>query len=388
MKSAPQPQESRLLGLELLRFLSAVAVLVWHYQHFWFVGPQLQYFVRSEQPLYTPFKLFYEWGWYGVQVFWFISGYVFFWKYLGPIRERTVGKWQFFVLRFSRLYPLHLLTLVLVGLLQYAYHASTGLLHVYQDNDAYHAVLQLFMASNWGLQDGDSFNGPIWSVSLEILAYLFFFAFALVVGRRPWLIVLTVLVSGAAYQLKFGQLFQCIFCFFIGGLAAVAGSSPVAKRHEKKVVVASIAYIVGLALIFRAFHLFDKKALVHLYLATAVPLLILALATRPWLSRMPARMATTLGNTTYSSYLLHFPLQVGLMLWAANTGWRIPREQPWFFLAYLGASLAVGVLAYRYFEMPMQKQLRAWMLRHSAGHRSASATAALAATAADSKLAR
>ena len=31
---------NRLIGLELLRFLAAVAVLIWHYQHFMFIGHQ------------------------------------------------------------------------------------------------------------------------------------------------------------------------------------------------------------------------------------------------------------------------------------------------------------------------------------------------------------
>ena len=34
-----RPKTERLIGLEVLRFLAAVGVLVWHYQHFLFVGP-------------------------------------------------------------------------------------------------------------------------------------------------------------------------------------------------------------------------------------------------------------------------------------------------------------------------------------------------------------
>ncbi len=63
-------------------------------------------------------------------------------------------------------------------------------------------------------------------------------------------------------------------------------------------------------------------------------------------------------EATYSSYLLHFPLQMGLMLWAAQSGWRIPRGEPAFFIAYLAVSLTLGVLAFRAFEMPMQRRLR------------------------------
>jgi len=355
-------ESQKLLGLELLRFLSAVAVLVWHYQHFWFVGAELPAdFVRSDQPLYAFFKLFYEWGVYGVQVFWFISGYIFFWKYLSSIRDRKVGAWSFFVLRASRLYPLHLLTFALVAVLQFAYHANTGRFYVYQANDVYHAVLQLFMASNWGLQDGNSYNGPIWSVSLEVLAYAAFFVFArwvAVSGRTTLWVALTIVVSAIAYQLKIGQIFQCIFCFFVGGLAVFWGNTAFARSHNRSILVVSLTYIIGMAVLCRALHLFDKTVIVHLYITTATPLLIYLLATHVRLSGSLAHWVATAGNTTYSSYLLHFPLQMGLMLWAANTGWQIPRESSAFFIAYLCISVALGVAAFRGFEMPMQNRLR------------------------------
>lgn len=357
MSRSSEP-DSKLIGLEVLRFLAALAVLVWHYQHFWFVGPDLKDFVRAEQPLYFVFRLFYEWGVYGVQVFWFISGYIFFWKYLGTIHRGTVGAWPFFVLRFSRLYPLHLLTFLVVALLQYRYHAVTGLFHVYQANDAYHAGLQVFMASNWGLQSGDSFNGPIWSVSLEVLAYLFFFVFARAFGRSLWLVALTIVVAAVAYQLKAGHVFQCIYCFFVGGMVALLGNTALAKAWQKPIFWASVFYIVAAAIGFRALNLFDKKPVVHLYISTAAPLLIHVMASRAWLTGALSRWAATAGNTTYSSYLLHFPLQMALMLAAAGSGWRIPREDPVFFLAYLAVSFMLGVAAYRLFEMPMQRWLR------------------------------
>ena len=342
-----------------MRFLAALAVLVWHYQHFWFVGPAVSPdFVRAEQPLYPLFKLFYEWGVYGVQVFWFISGYIFFWKYLDSIHRGAVGAWPFFVLRFSRLYPLHLLTFLLVAFLQYRYHAATGLFHVYQANDAYHAGLQLFMASNWGWQSGDSFNGPIWSVSLEVLAYLFFFVFARRFGGSLWLVALTIVVAALAYQFKAGQVFQCIFCFFVGGMVALLGNSALAKTYRKPIFWASLFYIVAAAAAFRWLQWFDKKPIVHLYITTAAPLLIHVMASRTWVSGAAARWAATAGNTTYSSYLLHFPLQMVLMLAAAGSGWRIPREEPLFFVGYLAVSLLLGVAAYRAFEMPMQRWLR------------------------------
>lgn len=354
--------EAKLIGLEVLRFLSAVAVLVWHYQHFWFVGADPVDFERRAQPLYTYLSAFYEWGMYGVQVFWLISGFIFFWKYLEKINGSRVSGWQFFVLRVSRLYPLHLLTFAIVAALQFQYHELTGLYDVYQANDTFHAFLQLFMASNWGFQTGDSFNGPIWSVSLEVLVYFVFFFFARLFGARQWASLLVAVAAAAAYQARFGQVFQCVFCFFLGGLTAQAMRSPLVSRRRPELELLAVTYVVGAAWLFAQTHWFDNKAIVHLYITTAFPLLILVLAGRQWLSGAGLRIAALAGNTTYSSYLLHFPLQMAIMVISAATGWVVPRESPAFFAAYLVSSIVLGAVAYRMFELPAQQWIRKRLL--------------------------
>ncbi|MBF4213307.1 acyltransferase, partial [Pseudomonas donghuensis] len=79
-------------------------------------------------------------------------------------RELT-GK-QFFIERFSRIYPLHLATFASVALLQMFYTRYTGNAFVYPFNDLYHGVLNVFLAPAWGFEQGWSFNGPAWSISI------------------------------------------------------------------------------------------------------------------------------------------------------------------------------------------------------------------------------
>jgi peptidoglycan/LPS O-acetylase OafA/YrhL len=77
--------------------------------------------VKDRLPLHGLLRPFYEAGEYGVWVFWCISGFIFFWKYRDAIHDRSMHGWTFFVFRLSRLYPLHLVTLALVAILQSAY---------------------------------------------------------------------------------------------------------------------------------------------------------------------------------------------------------------------------------------------------------------------------
>jgi peptidoglycan/LPS O-acetylase OafA/YrhL len=190
--TAPRPA-NKLLGLEVLRFLTAFAILVFHYRHFAFVADKPVGLVNDRLPLYGLLHAFYDHGTRGVWIFWCISGFIFFWKYRDAIADRSVGGWRFFVLRFSRLYPLHIATLLLVALVQPLYFNLNGYFFVYQDNDLLHFLPQLLMASNWGFQDVLSFNGPIWSISIEVLVYFFFFIMLL--ATRSWLLNLVVIAG-------------------------------------------------------------------------------------------------------------------------------------------------------------------------------------------------
>ena len=58
-----------------------------------------------------------------------------------------------------------------------------------QINDLKHFLLSIPLMQYWGWQDNQSFNGPSWSLSTEILAYLVFFL------AIPALIELFVLMS-------------------------------------------------------------------------------------------------------------------------------------------------------------------------------------------------
>src|ERR1700728_1453205 len=154
-------ETNKLLGLEVLRFLTAFAILVFHYRHFFFVADKPIGLVTERLPLYGLLRPFHDSGAFGVWVFWCISGFIFFWKYREPVSDRSMRGWTFLVYRLSRLYPLHFVTLLIVALLQAIYFRQQGYFFVYQANDLQHFLLQIFMASDWVAQDSNSFNGPI-----------------------------------------------------------------------------------------------------------------------------------------------------------------------------------------------------------------------------------
>lgn len=66
------------------------------------------------------------------------------------------------------------------------------------------------------------------------------------------------------------------------------------------------------------------------------------------------------GNLTYSSYLLHFPVQLSLMLLSAQIDRSLPKDSPAFLAAYLSVTFLLALWVYDRFEMPMQSRIRGW----------------------------
>lgn len=356
----------RLLGIEAIRFVSAVAVLFWHYQHFWFVADEAVAFSRESQPFYTLFAFLYSFGNYGVEVFWCLSGFVFFWKYSESIQSGAVTAYQFFVLRFSRLYPLHLVTLLVVAAVQPVYRSLVGSSFVYQENDVPHFIAQLLLATDWGLIHGYSFNGPIWSVSVEAFIYGLFFALMRSLGGS--LTVTLALTAAFAighasdtlpYHLSKGLVF-----FFLGGVTAHVYALGIRDRRVGAVAdVSAVAVLVACTSLMVSARLqWTEAPHPTILLLGACPAVIVLTVRYVRLTGATSRIVTDAGNLTYSSYLLHFPIQLLIVTASRMLDVSIPAQSPIFLISFVAGTLLLSRLIYKQFEMPAQRLIRARLL--------------------------
>ncbi len=365
-------QEKSYLGLELLRFTCAVAVVFWHYQHFFVVvgetaGPG---FDRSIQPLHGLFGFFYTYGHMSVSVFWEISGFIFFWKYHDAVRDGLVSARSFFVLRFSRLYPLHFATLLLMAALQFVYMADhQGAPFIYGHEDLKHFLLGLGFASGWGFEDGLSFNGPIWSVSAEIVVYALFFVLSTMIrGTLPARLAILAgtlavwfinnrLIGSTGVQV----LLSCAVYFFTGGVvhAITRLMSPQWLRRA-----APVALVVAVAIVAIGFkpELRLQPPVFAIAFTTSILFGFLGLDLWSWTVR-PLRLVAPLADTTYSSYLVHSAVQTTMVIVSDRLGWdRRIYESPVALVLFLGLVFGIGWVVFHHYERPAQAWLRRAML--------------------------
>lgn len=361
---------THLRSLDALRGVAALTVVFWHWQHFFWTGdvPPPDFRVEG-QPFYAVFFLFYRNGTRAVDLFFLLSGFIFYWIYARAIGEGAVSAARFFMLRFSRLYPLHLLTLLLVAAGQYAYRAANHSAFVYPENDAYHFVLNLLLIPSIGLERGLSFNSPIWSVSVEVVLYAAFFVYCRWLRPRPLPLALLSLLGLTVLYALYPPIGRGVGAFFAGGLVYLAYvrilASPRAARFARVLaVVTLLAWVAAVAAshgnVLGGLPPRASKALALFPILVLFPLTVLSLALTETLhGGYAGRVPRFLGDISYSSYLWHFPLQLLFAGIARALGVDMGIfASPWMLLAFFAVVLAISRASYLWFEMPAQRALR------------------------------
>ena len=371
----------RLFALDLSRGIAALAVVVWHWQHFAYHGISLpKDFDRASQPLYSIFKIFYEKGAIGVDYFFLLSGFIFFWLYRSSIEDGTTSFRNFWVQRISRLYPLHLATLLIVAFLQMVYVAYNRMPFVYFYNDTYHFLLNLIFASRWGFEKGFSFNSPTWSVSIEILLYFMFFL-AAYTGRGRGLFCLAVSILTFFLALFIPSaivILQAASLFFLGGFIFYFTLLISMGSQKLKIVICLITagfwiltlvdfYIYDFSNLILELGVFGSVFLLAfpyyvLFPSTLCSLVLIEIDRGPgFLKSIP-----WVGDISYSSYLLHFPLQLVVAL--AVTFGVLKFDfylNPVSLVLFFFILIPLSYITFIYFERPIQNAIRNKYLRRA-----------------------
>jgi peptidoglycan/LPS O-acetylase OafA/YrhL len=364
---AADVQVRRFWLLDNLRGLAALSVVVFHYEHFYFTdhGALPSDFDRSIEPFYSFLWVFYDMGYNAVQLFFVLSGFVFFFVYYKALCERKLFGSHYFVARFSRLYPLHFATLLTVAAGQWYSVKLTGQYTVYPYNDLYHFVLNLFFASNWGFQLGESFNGPVWSLSVEVVVYLVFYIYAVhVATRSPKHVRNALLAFGISLIIwrlspsATREIARAATCFFAGGLIFFAWQKIASLKASHQVYALAIIGFTG-AVSVLLFIVTQSHTVLHILI---FPALVLFLAVMQALDVAAGKRFCFLGDASYSIYLLHFPLQLCIILGVAALGISLDYDNPVVFLGFFALLLAFSLITFHWFEKPIQNYLRAKML--------------------------
>ncbi len=366
------PLPKRFYSLDVLRGVAALVVVLWHWQHFFLpLNKQGVVFSANNQPWFESLSVFYNYGDNAVQLFFCLSGFIFFWLYSKRIAERSISFRSFSILRLSRLYPLHFITLIFVAVVQLIYTDMTHTYFVYPFNDAYHFFLNLIFVSSWGFQKGYSFNYPIWSVSVEILLYAIFFVFSRFFYQNI-IAVIFAIIFGHFFVYSLNRFIASgIECFFLGAIVFIVYMQVVKRGDAWNAsiwlpLLAVLAWLVTIEYVSPN-HVISHGELPWIYQKiesawldfVLFPMTILSLALMETKRGTLGKRLSFVGDISYSSYLLHFPLQLAVA--AVATKLAIGQTfyySPWFMAVFFFVLILISLASHHYFEIPMQRMLR------------------------------
>jgi peptidoglycan/LPS O-acetylase OafA/YrhL len=354
MNNPNLPFPKRIYSLDVLRGIAALSVVFWHWQHFFYIGATPHDFDGARQPFFDVLSLIYQRGLLAVELFFCISGFVFFWLFSKNIADRTLNAATFFIDRFSRLYPLHFVTFVGVAALQFYYFSHHGSYFVYQQNDLYHAFLNLLLIPAWGFENDWSFNAPIWSVSIEVLLYALMFLMCLTRQAR-YLIIFGLIAVGYYIYPTHYKLGSGLFTFFCGGLAFILMKALIQRMGQSLfLILAAVIAVAAWSVVWAS-----NTLSLYFLMGVAFPALVMLLAAISCAFPTFLKPFAAIGDISYSSYLLHFPLQILFALAVDHFGG--PRSvfySPWMLALFMAVLIPASYACHRFFEMPLQNSLR------------------------------
>lgn len=378
--------------LDAIRGIASIVVVLYHWQLFYYLNDVfvLGGFNKADLPLYPYLSLLYDDGVVVVDLFFLLSGFIFFWLYADRVASRKISFPKFMGYRLTRLFPIHLVTLAAAGILQFFIWKALGHYFIIEYNDGYHFILNLLFMQSWGIEKGPSFNGPSWSVSVEACLYLLFFLLCYFRLHQKKLLLLLLIPVGVFLQYYFSLVGKGMYSFFLGGLVYYAYTWMVEQDKVKQYFTPLLTVTLLLWMFILLEYRFSfvqtawvsimhqvRPAASHQYVSagfgllsnfffrTAVsPFTILTLALWETRGGSISKKWAVPGNCSYAIYLLHFPLQMIFVLAVYGMGLdRMVLRSPYALLLFFLILLPASYFTYYRFELPSQEKLRSRFFR-------------------------
>ena len=319
-------------------------------------------------------------GYASVSYFILLSGYVLSYNYGARARAGQLHTFRFYKARFTRLYPIYLLSLLLAWRMvpqEYASHTHpmfwTGM------------VLSPLLLQGWVPEIATFLNTPAWTMSAESFYYLIFPFLARwkrppTVGpilRRLVIIWLCGLIPGTLYVLlspdgiahpnRFSSAYWLDalnftplphLASFIFGMVLAELDEFIPREARLRLWLGIGGFSAAFCVLWLADHI--PYALMHDgFLMPFFACIVLGLSGRnPLASALGIRPLVFVGEASYCLYLLHFNFWNYLHESHVLNKLHLAQFDPWISYAIL---IGMALLALHFIEKPAQRKLRSWM---------------------------
>jgi peptidoglycan/LPS O-acetylase OafA/YrhL len=337
-------------GLDGLRGLAALTVVMWHTQALFGFGPGS--------------------GYLAVDVFFILSGFVMAHAYDHKL-EQGMGVVEFMRVRLIRLYPLYALSLLMiVGALTLSQMVGQHTNWTPGKIAASTTFSAAFLPTPPDLGSNDSLyplNTPAWSLGFELIINLLFaLAWRWLSMRTLIGIALVAAIAEVAATVAYGSLntgstwptalgaLPRVFYSFTAGVILLRLYRVRSVRVPGGSLLPSLVMVALMVVTPPAgtIGVYDLVCAIVMF-----PVLVMAGA-----SAQPVRLCSAygfLGAASYAVYALHIPLfAVANGLLVKITHGRLEIAQPWAGICFIGGVMLAAYLADRFYDAPVRRWLR------------------------------
>ncbi|EOZ1744510.1 acyltransferase family protein [Yersinia enterocolitica] len=312
-----------------------------------------------------------------VDLFFVLSGYVIYNAYAEKIKTgKQLLRFQF--LRFSRLYPVYILFLLVFVFIEVAkYYAQQRMGIVsptsqpFRENSITALIQNIFMVQAIGpTGNAVTFNGPSWSISVEFYTYIVFGLIALFCGSKKNIVFFVLFFVSMAILISkvptgFDSILRCFAGFFLGCMTALLKQRTNIRLPSITPFIAFVAMTLFLSLIMFTvdFGIYPLTAFLIFSLVSSKPSFMNKL--------LQLKVLTWLGTISYSMYMCHYAI-----IWFTSQVIRFVFKRPEVtvngisapqltafeaglgYVAIISMVLIVSSLVYKYVENPLRLRSR------------------------------
>lgn len=351
-------------ALDLLRFLAAVLIVLYHF------GQEAPVSLEGLHPVFGR-------GYLATDFFLILSGYVLGRAYGGQVLSGRVGPARFLGKRIQRLWPAQLIVLACLAFVVFA-SSLIGVSPAHPENYTPQAfAMQLVFAQAWGIPGGGGWNHQSWSLSALVVCYgafpllwtwisrmkssvamLSLGMLAVIVGD----LLCMALLGRPIYDLEFHfGLIRALPLFLLGLCIA-----RVVEQNRPSLIVAPLLgwLAAGTLVLLQMAGRFDLASIV------AIAAVVLACGRTP--VAKPSKLIEEGAKLSFSLFITH--ALTGMVWFGAlrvlEGRFDLPAAAHWALWAgSIPASLVVALVFHRFVDTPVQ----AWLARRLKKPRAATA---------------
>ncbi len=336
---------------DILRVICVLTILIYHYRHFFNTSNSILTALLNKNIILN-YLLTY--GHYAVQLFWIISGIIFSLKYSNLIYCDLINFKSYLIIRFSKLYPTHFLTLIFVAIFQFYIFYKYNFYFIYEDNSFHNFITNLlFIKTN----SNQGFNGPSWSVMVEIYIYIIFFYLSKCFIKNLYtvfsvitlLIIIIFFIKINNYSNFFLTITSCLLYFYIGVLTTFLYN----YYFLSNLFIFSIILII-------IYHYFKNTTSLILIIFNLLILFFGLIIKVNFLKSILKFFVFPISKISYTIYMIHFPIQLFIIYIIKSFDLSINFTNSYFLFFYLTLVLLISYIVYNKVEFYLQCKIRSY----------------------------